>query len=438
MRLNSFTIEGYKNLTAPITFGPLDDLNALHGPNSVGKSNLLGAIDLFFRLLGVGNHVTRDQLVTMDANEQIEGHPFDDIFNVIDPVPIRWQARLLIPKEELQEAGIEPECPTDVCTISLELSPVAKGAQLRVTQFQMGGIDVGRETAPLGSQAAFAQTLRAYIAGTYFMQTERSVRSFVLLDPYRREPDQVTDGGLVPQRVRDDLFDARQSLERERRSRWTLFAHLMGELEPELGPGQFETAFDRSTGRANLVFESGESAMAIDRLGAGVQRMVAVLGSLVLVRAGLVGFAEPELGLTPSLQQRLHRAVQTILATPGGPSQLFYTTHSPVLAVGDHTFAMSIQEGAPTVEQRSWEGADVLPPLPDRAPPAAGTRADPEDLDALIGLVDQLSEMEPSELVPAGTGAARPQSPPTRPANPPAATQAPPPGTPPWKWQPKR
>src|SRR5207244_8825739 len=100
MRLNSFTVEGYKNLTAPITFGPLDDLNALHGPNSVGKSNLLGAIDLFFRLLSVGNHVTRDQMLSMDAEEQIESHPFGEIFNEIDPVPIRLQDRLHVPKEE--------------------------------------------------------------------------------------------------------------------------------------------------------------------------------------------------------------------------------------------------------------------------------------------------------------------------------------------------
>ena len=58
MRLNSFIVEGYKNLTAPVTFGPLGELNAVHGANNVGKSNLIQAIDLFFGLLAVGNQVS--------------------------------------------------------------------------------------------------------------------------------------------------------------------------------------------------------------------------------------------------------------------------------------------------------------------------------------------------------------------------------------------
>ena len=69
-------------------------------------------------------------------------------------------------------------------------------------------------------------------------------------------------------------------------------------LETELGPGEFETAFDRSTGRANLVYSSSEKTLSLDRLGAGVQRLVALLGSLVLARATVVGVGEPELGLT--------------------------------------------------------------------------------------------------------------------------------------------
>ena len=93
----------------------------------------------------------------------------------------------------------------------------------------------------------------------------------------------------MSRRVRDELFDARQSLDRQRRARWTLFVRLLRELEPELGPGEFDTAFDRSTGRADLVYDTGTTTMSVDRLGTGVQRLVALLGSLVLVRATLVG-----------------------------------------------------------------------------------------------------------------------------------------------------
>ena len=76
MRLNSFTVEGYKNLTVPVTFGPLGDLNAVHGPNNIGKTNLIRAIDLFFGLLAVGNQVSKYQFVTMDAGEHIPDKAF--------------------------------------------------------------------------------------------------------------------------------------------------------------------------------------------------------------------------------------------------------------------------------------------------------------------------------------------------------------------------
>lgn len=429
MRLNSFTVQGYKNLTAPVTFGPLGDLNVLHGPNNAGKTNLLGAIDLYFRMLGVGTHVNKDQFVSLDTGEQIEGYPFAEVFHAVSPEPIRWEVSFSLEADELRESSIEPECPIDRCVIGLELTPVPSGAQLRVTQFQLGNHDITTGSTPY---TGFAQTLRTFIAGTFFLDSPRAVRPYAILDPYRRGAEDAGAGGLVPQRVRDELFDARQSLDWGARSRWTLFVRLMRELESELGPGQFDTAFDRATGRANLVYDAGQSALSIDRLGAGVQRMVALLGSLVLARAHLVGFAEPELGLSPSLQQRLLRATRGVLAEAGGPKQLFFTTHSPLLAGGESAFLLELRDGAPVLEQHAWamEGLSLSA--------NEGSGATPEDLDSLIGLVDQLAGIEPEELVAAApaprapAAAATPNQAPRGAAPPPAADAS---GTPSWKWQ---
>ena len=33
MKLNSFTVQGFKNLTGPVTLGPLQRINVLHGAN---------------------------------------------------------------------------------------------------------------------------------------------------------------------------------------------------------------------------------------------------------------------------------------------------------------------------------------------------------------------------------------------------------------------
>ena len=96
---------------------------------------------------------------------------------------------------------------------------------------------------------------------------------------------------------------------------------------------------------------------------------------------------------------------------------------------------MERRDGIPHLEPRAWEGGAFLPPLPDL--PAAGSGGpSPADLDSLIGLVDQLAEIEPRELVAAAQTA---QAPGAKAAPPPAAAPSPEPpaGAPPWKWQPK-
>jgi AAA domain, putative AbiEii toxin, Type IV TA system len=242
----------------------------------------------------------------------------------------------------------------------------------------------------------------------------------------------------VPQRLLDALFDARQSLDRELRGRWGLFQQGMRALEPELGRGEFDTAFDRSTGRANLVFSAGDATMAVDRLGAGVQRMVALVGSIALERATVVGLGEPELGLSPSAQQRFLRAVRAILGAPFGPTQLLFTTHSPVLGGTESAFAMEYQDGAHTIVQRAWEGAGSLPPMDDLSLDGPVGGPAPGDLDQLIGLVDQLAEIEPDALVTAAPASASRSTGQKAAAPRPSGEDKPdaaPPGTPSWKWQ---
>src|SRR4051794_35921477 len=87
MQVNSFTVEGYRNLTTPVTLGPLCPIGVMYAANNIGKPNLLRALDLFFGLLRVGNQVSKDQAVSMDRSEQISGHPFDQISPTPDPQP---------------------------------------------------------------------------------------------------------------------------------------------------------------------------------------------------------------------------------------------------------------------------------------------------------------------------------------------------------------
>jgi AAA15 family ATPase/GTPase len=55
MRLSSFRVRGFKNLTREVVLEDLGPVNVLHGPNNVGKSNVLQAMQMFFRLLRRGD-----------------------------------------------------------------------------------------------------------------------------------------------------------------------------------------------------------------------------------------------------------------------------------------------------------------------------------------------------------------------------------------------
>jgi hypothetical protein len=266
----------------------------------------------------------------------------------------------------------------------------------------------------------------------------------------------------VPQAIREALFDARQAVDRELRRRWSLFAQLAAALEPELGPGQFETAFDRQTGRADLVFDNGEVAYPIGWLGSGVQHLVALLGSLALTRARYVALEEPELHLAQSLQGRLPDLLATVLASGCGPQQFFVASQSRALDAGDNSFVMERAGAAPQLVQRAWDESAAAtavsapaqgarpaadrrlstgsgPSATDRPRSGAGSPASPAgapaagggDLDNLIGLVDQLSGLEPEEIVPqaATAGAGAPKAAPAPGGKPP---------DPAWKWQPKQ
>ena len=61
MRIETFTVNGFANFTSPVSLGGLEEINVIYGPNNGGKSNLLRALELYFRLLGVNDNVLKAQ-----------------------------------------------------------------------------------------------------------------------------------------------------------------------------------------------------------------------------------------------------------------------------------------------------------------------------------------------------------------------------------------
>ena len=58
MQIVSFTVQGFANFIQPVRLGPLEAVNVVYGHNNAGKSNLLRAVELYFRLLGAGEIIS--------------------------------------------------------------------------------------------------------------------------------------------------------------------------------------------------------------------------------------------------------------------------------------------------------------------------------------------------------------------------------------------
>jgi len=348
--LQQFEVKGYKNLTQTLTFGPLGRINVIHGENNVGKSNLLQAMDLFFRLLKLTSPsvqtgpmkiieypagVIKEKLTDLDKL----GHPTEEIFNFIEPAPMEMTGTFSFTAEQRKRLGLE----LPSLKIRLRVS-----LQAHTVEIQTVHLDSSLPTPALHQVLPFLSQVQ-------LLQTQKTSSRFVLLSINRRiTVEDATPPSLhiVPQKLRDALFDAKESRETVLVHRWELFVETMKQFEPILGPGQFATAFDRQSNQADLVLDRGDVRLPVDLLGSGVQQIVALLGQLLMTPATLVGIEEPELNLRYTLQKQLLKALQQITASEYGPEQIFLTSHSPAFEAEEHFFGMEMSDDGPTLSRR--------------------------------------------------------------------------------------
>ncbi|MFN3652118.1 MAG: ATP-dependent nuclease [Armatimonadota bacterium] len=385
MRIESFTVSGFANLTRPVTLTPLEDVNALYGPNDVGKGNLLRALELYFRLMGIGEEVTKTQVKILDISSDEASAWLTSSFNRYEAAPVQLEARWQISERDLERYGLFPEHPCGTMTTGLELKSLGRAVELRVTRWLLQDKDVAQlDRTRDAALTGFAQQLRRLVSDARPFQQEQPILPVAWLG---RESEEFS------QAQRDALFDARQSASPGPRRRWALFAALAGTLQPELGEGSWETVYDRETGRADIVFIRGEELIRLEQLGSGLRRFAGLLAEVALAEHPVLCLEEPEWRLSPELQGRLIKLVQQVVHSGVGPRQLFLTTHSPYLAGASAAFAVDRRDGGPEVERRPWGEALAAETS------AAGTS---DDLGGLIGLVESLAELEPEQILSKG------------------------------------
>lgn len=406
MRLRSFTVQGFANFVQPVSIGPLDEANVLYGPNNAGKSNLLRAMELYFRLLGAGEAVTKTQQQMLDVADPAFAELLAVSFNRKQPEPIRFTVDWSIANDLLEHYGLFGELSCSAISTVLQLTLNGRALELRVQKWQMGDRDVAAmDRGKDASLVGFAQQIRRLLSDATPFQQEHPVLPCARL-AQSFEP--------FPQSLRDALFDARQSRDPAQRRRWGVYAKVAGELASELGEGAWDTVFDRHTGHADVIWTHGDASLCLSEMGSGVQRLAGLLAELSLAKEPYVCFEEPEWRLSPDLQTRFMRQARQIARAGIGPRQLFVTTHSPSMARGGKPFALELVDGSPVIEQRPWASGGAVG---DSAGDAAASELGP-DLDQLVGLVESLAELEPEELLeetpPKAAAGAKPWAAPAR------------------------
>lgn len=383
MRIKLFTVQGFANLTDPLMFGQLEDINAIYGPNNCGKSNLLNAMDLYFRLLGAGEGVTRAQTQILDAPDETLQRAIQQGLTRGDNQPIQFDVEWAIRSQDLEKYGLFPESPCGHVRTLLELKSMNRTYEVRIKQWMLEDKDIsildrGRDSA----KVIFGQQVRRMLADAKPFKYDRPVHPVAYLG---------RGSEAFSQRLRDALFDARQSVDAEQRRRWALFSDLASCVSTELGEGTWQTFFERETGRADVVYIQGDEVVTLDMMGSGLQRLVGLLGEIALAPEPWICLEEPEWRLSPELQKRFISLARRAIYSTMGVTQIFITTHSPALASKCAAFAMDPTDTGPQIVRKAWEAGFEAG--------EEGMRQDPEAmLSSLIGLVDELAEMDEAQL----------------------------------------
>ncbi len=376
MLIERFEVKGYKNFQSPVCLEALGGLNVIHGPNNVGKSNLLQSIALFFYLLtpkdGESKPLPIAQAEVFSSDDlSAMGFSPQRIFHVEDPRPIELVAKLETDPGELRSLGIRELLPSGSVEIGIRLERILDRLEVRITRFKFAdGRDLAARSgeASTGEERAYALRFALFLTRNFLVQTRSAGDRFALIGLDRRIHPGVQAsssgadyaGGVVPTTLMLELYDAKESIEPQVYRRWELFTDVMQQFSDVLGPGRFLATFDRTTGKALLVFETPRARLPVDLLGAGIQQVVSIVGRLLMTKATIIGIEEPELNLRFDAQLRLREIFARIAQETYGPRQIFLTSHSPAFEHGEWFYGMVPTESGPRIDRRRGAEAELF------------------------------------------------------------------------------
>ncbi|MFH1468473.1 MAG: AAA family ATPase [Pseudomonadota bacterium] len=307
MRLHSFRVENFRSVREPVELTGLQAIEILHGPNNSGKSNLLRALDLAWKVLIDGRWWD-------GAPDYLD---FPESFLSCPPSFFAHHSR----RGEATRIGLSIIDPA--IEAEFDLSAVRGGLKAALVSLSNGGEPVGRNVSaggapPLPPPGPDVRTAGAARLGL-------PPEPFRLVDQRRADAYGFSswDDWLLAKRDADVGDDARQ--------RFRAVERALAEGFPiELGPGRLDRYSwaepPRGAGRVELAWESDSGVVVpFSQQGLGLQQAKDILCAVLGSPATVVAIEEPETNLSELAQMRLLEVLRRVTGQRG--KQILLASH---------------------------------------------------------------------------------------------------------------
>lgn len=349
MQLLEFEVHGFKSLY-DCKLTDLQPINVFHGENNVGKSNLLEAMELFFRTLSLFDEqgVSSSHSFSRSGLQRQFGL-VEDIFSWDGDRIITLRGRTLLSDLDFHRVHREEDIHR-ISQLEIVLQIAQRrmdGVDVRLTELETekGSVLSGKD----GYQLQLAEALiRQLLSKFGFYRIRFNRRLTTESAPTGTRPDKIAPLDSSGSNLKERLFWASVSddpLERRafRQVLRPMFANpplSLGTLQPVARP---DAPFD-------MQLETADRSIPIDQLGSGIQQLALLGGMIALSQCWIVAIEEPEINLSWPTQQKLKSILSNMVAdTDVAPSQFFISSHSPLFEFHENFFKVEMVEGRTVV-----------------------------------------------------------------------------------------
>jgi hypothetical protein len=353
MQLLEFEVHGFKSLYN-CRLENLQPINVFHGENNVGKSNLLEAMELFFRTVSylALNPSAPPVLPLQEFQKRFEHGTEVFSWNGDNKILLRGH----LAQSRIRLAHLQPI----VIAIEFALDPHQRTISVELDT--LGRVFLGRppysrnEVSSKDRKSLFADFDKLVREGFQPREFYRVLARRRLTEEFVETGTSMRPAQLPPldpagDNLKQWLFWAWNSSDpKERRA----FEQV---LRPVFAEPPFSYGILRPVARPgepyDLQLEAADRSIPIDQLGSGIQQLALLGGMIALSQSWIVAIEEPEINLSWTSQKKLQHILQHMVDdATNAPTQFFLSSHSPVFQFFKQYFKVEMKDGKTTIDPK--------------------------------------------------------------------------------------